>query len=167
MAYILRKVERTWWYRDRRDQFQWLMEGELHADILCAEMATVNGTLSVYCLDAEKTHLERIVAAIACTRNYLQNLDYVLIPEVDLREVFRFEVTPGETPDSLVNELHRDIVHLTPSLVNNLTYRIRDRRESICRCKRNKVKKTILQEIDNGHININQLKEPLRTSISK
>ncbi len=167
MAYVLRKVEKTWWYKDQRDQFEWLTEGELLADILCAEMATVNGMLSVYFLDAEKSYLDRVVAAIACTRNYLQNLDYVLIPEADLKGVYFIENTPGETPDRFVNELHRDVVHLTPSLLNGLTYKIRDCRASICRYKRNKLKRTILQEIRNGNIDPNRLKEPLRTSLSK
>lgn len=167
MSYIFRKVDKPWWYKDQRDQFEWLKDGELVADILCEEMATVNGTLSVYLLDEGKSQLDRIVAALACTRNYLQNLDYVIFRQDDLNQVFSLEDSLGETPDSLVNNLHRDIVHLTPALVNDLTYRIRDRRESICRCTRSKVKKKILQEINNGHIDVGQLKEPLRTSISK
>ena len=89
MSYIIRKVHKPWWYKDRQDEFRWLEKGELLADILSVEMATEKGTLSTYSIDCV-TQLNRVVAALACSRDSLQNLDYVLFPKSALDNCFEF-----------------------------------------------------------------------------
>ncbi len=167
MSFIFRKVSRPWWYKDRRDEYDWLESDELVADILCDEMATKNGTLSTYILDSNKRNLNRIIAAQACTRDSIQNLDFVLIPETEIEQEYESCRSPGNTPDETVNMWHLDIIHLTPSKLTEFVYGIRDRRDMICRANWKKVECAILDGVSYGYIDVNKIKEPLRTKLSE
>ena len=55
------------------------MANELVADVL-KELRTTRGSLSVYKVDSGMQNLDRVIRAYACTRNSLNDIDYVLVP---------------------------------------------------------------------------------------
>ena len=163
MSYIFRGIgNKTWWYKDRSD-FPWLGEGELIADVFKGLNAT-NGSLSVYAVNDE-ININRIIAALACTRNNIQNFDYVLVPASVIEENFELQETKGDTADDKVNEWHLDIIHLTPSKLTSLAYIFRDHRESMSRLPEKKVESAVLQGIDADFINRNRVNRSLQTKL--
>lgn len=163
MSYILRGIgKKSWWYKDQRPDFPWLKEGELLADVFKA-IQTKEGSLSVYAVDSDQTHLNRIIAALACTRDSLQDYDYVLVPASVIEEKFELRETKGDTADDEVNEWHLDIAHLTPSKLTSLAYIFRDHRESMNKLPRKKVEYEIRSGINSGFIDRNKIKDRLKT----
>lgn len=161
MSYIFRGIgNKTWWYKDRSD-FPWLGEGELIADIFKGLNAT-HGSLSVYAVDSDQTYLNRIIAALACTRNSIQNFDYVLVPVSIIEENFELQETKGNTADDKVNEWHWNIIHLTSSKLNELAYIVRDHRESMSRLPEKKVESAVRQGIDDQFIDFNRIRDSLK-----
>lgn len=167
MSYIFRKVHRPWWYKDRRDEFKWLEDGELVADILRDEVATFGGKLSTYVIDKDKKRLRRVIAAMASTRDSVQNFDYVLFPESELLNRYKFCSSAGDTPDAVVNQWHIDLIRFTPSSLVEFVYSLRDRRDKIVRLNKKKVESAILDGIGYGHIDFGKISEPLRISLAE
>ena len=167
MSYVLRKIHKPWWYKDQSDNYEWLTDGELVSDIFRTEMATEDGKLSIYALDEDRQNLSRIAAALACTRDFLQNLDFVVLPKDLILNALVLQDSPGDTPDETVNKWHVDIVHLTPSKLTDLTYLIRDHRHSFGRFKSKQLDSAILEGIGYGHISLNRVSEPLRQKLSE
>lgn len=161
MSFIFRGIDnKAWWYKDRSD-FPWLKEGDLVADVFKG-LRTTHGALSVYAVD-EKARVNRIIAALACTRNNIQNFDYVLVPASVIEENFELQETKGDTADDEVNEWHLDIAHLTPLKLTSLAYIFRDHRESMDRLSKKKVESEIRSGINSGFIDRNQVKDRLKT----
>ena len=161
MSYIFRGIgNKTWWYKDRSD-FPWLGEGDLVADVFKGLSAT-HGSLSVYAVN-DVININRIIAALACTRNNIQNFDYVLVPASVIEENFELQETKGDTADDKVNEWHLDIAHLTPLKLTSLAYIFRDHRESMARLSKKKVESEIHSGINSGFIDRNQVKGRLKT----
>lgn len=92
----------------------WLPRGELQADAL-GDVATKQNRLSIYVIDdAAGVTVDRVVAAIAATRDYVTEFDYIAF-DVDVLGPLGIKtlVCPGETPDEAVNRVHWDVIDLT------------------------------------------------------
>ncbi len=166
MSYIFRGIgKKSLWYKDQLPDFPWLKEGDLVADVF-KDLKTNHGTLSVYAVDSDQTHLNRIIAALACTRDSLQDYDYVLVPAGVIEENFELQETKGDTADGEVNEWHFDIAHLTPSKLTSLAYIFRDHRESMNKLPRKKVESEIRSGINSGFIDRNKIKDRLQTKFA-
>ena len=163
MSYIFRGIgKKSWWYKDLHPDFPWLEQGELFADVFKA-IRTKDGSLSVYAVDSDQTYLNRIIAALACTRDSLQDFEYVLVPASVIEEKFELQETKGNTADDKVNEWHWNIVHLTPSKLTGLAYIFRDHRESMDKLPKKKIESEIRSGINSGFIDRNQVKDRLKT----
>lgn len=163
MAYLFRDIRRkSWWNPDRRRG--WLQENELAADVFKG-LATINGELSTYVIDAEKARVHRVVAALACTRDNFQPIDYVLIPFDAVASLFSLSETLGETPDDEVNGWHVDVIHLTPSKLVDLVYLIREHKDAMRRFPKKQVESAVLQGIDADFINRNRVNRSLQTKL--
>lgn len=163
MAYLFRDIRRkSWWDPDR--PHDWLQENELAADVFKG-LATINGALSTYVIDAEKARVLRVVAALACTRDNFQPIDCVLIPFDAVANSFSLSETPGETPDDEVNGWHVDVVHLTPSKLVDLVYLIREHKDAMRRFPKKQVESAALQGIDADFIDRNKIKDRLQTKL--
>ena len=162
MSYIFRGIDnKARWYKGLRPDFPWLEQGELLADVF-KDLRTTHGTLSVYAVDSNQTYLNRIIAALACTRNNIQNYDYVLVPASIIKEKFELQETKGNTADDKVNEWHWNIIHLTSSKLNELAYIVRDHRESMSRLPEKKVESAVRQGIDDQFIDFNRIQDSLK-----
>ena len=116
--WLLRKIEDKdrWRYDDPDFHPPWISteSGEIPADPL-QDLNTKNNQLSVYMLNEVRAELvDRILTALAATRNNSQKIECLIIPE-EIIKYLNLELKRGKggTPDGFVNELHCDIVQLT------------------------------------------------------
>ena len=110
MRLFLRAVRQRRWLRKPEDV--WLDDGELKGDAL-SDLNTRNGRLSVYTVSSD-TDKQQIAVALAATRRNFSNMDYVVFSDSNLRQSgISVQQTPGETPDSEVNNLHYELGKLT------------------------------------------------------
>jgi hypothetical protein len=64
--------------KSRYHQQAWLGGGAMHADPL-ADFNTQDNCLSLWLIEGENSNLDRVLAAIAGTRQFAQNLDFALL----------------------------------------------------------------------------------------
>lgn len=97
MGFLLREIKRPRWLK--REELPWLAEGELQADVL-ADLKTNDNRLSVWSIDDQKLNLDRVIAAVAVTRDHIEKLDYALFQDDTLSALsIQIEPTKGTTPD--------------------------------------------------------------------
>ena len=109
MAVVLRKLsqKRHW------DDMEWLEQGDTQADVVKC-LYPANNKLSVYILDRPARQMERVVAALALTRDHLAHMDLAVIPDSILEDCdIRAASKEGDTPDPGVNQWHIDLVELS------------------------------------------------------
>jgi len=166
VSFIFRGIgNKAWWYKDRSD-FPWLREGEIIADVLKG-LGTTRGALSIYEINEDKSNLHRVIAAYTTTRNSVNDVDYVLVPIDTIKEKFALEKTRGHTADDVVNGLHFDIIHLTPSKLIDLAYVFRDHREAMQRLRKKKIEIQIRQGLENGYIDFKRINKSLEGKFGK
>ncbi|MBI5747051.1 MAG: hypothetical protein HZA13_08620 [Nitrospirae bacterium] len=119
MPFLFRKIDnkRRW---DKDASFSWLELHDIQADPV-TDLKTSQNILSVYCIDDERSNLDRVVAAIAATRDRFDILDYILFDQRILSEIdVKIEKTIGKTPDEQVNNCHLQLVELSGFKLVNL-----------------------------------------------
>ncbi len=93
----------------------WLTEDDIPADPIC-DFRTSNNKSSVYEIDeGNPSPLERRIAvALAATKQKLDKIEYILLDKriIEAAEI-KIVRRPGETPDSEINILHRDLNELS------------------------------------------------------
>lgn len=120
MAIMLRKIEWRRWYKDK-EMFSWLGEGEIPADPL-TDLKTTQNNLSVFYIKEDHSNLNDIIAAMAATRDYAANFDYLLFDEQICSELsIEIKDTKGATPNEEVNKWHRDLMELSADKLLNLS----------------------------------------------
>lgn len=123
MPFLMRGlIQKKKWNRDAQE-YNWLKIGEAPAERLRDFWAKGN-ELSLWYIDEivsleeseEDPRIQRLVTAIAATRDHLEDYEYVLV-DVDrvAEKQLHLHVNAGTTGDELVNSWHRDIRHLSAS----------------------------------------------------
>ena len=162
MTMIFRKLckKRNW------DCPEWMGEEEAPADAAkCLE--THSNTLSIYVLADPDEQLDRVVAALALTRNHLGEFDLAVAPEPILTECgLTIEDKQGDTPDLEVNHWHRDISQLTLGKVAQLAASIRVR-GSIVRYQEKQVENAIRTSVNSEYVRSNRIPPTLVTSLER
>jgi hypothetical protein len=129
VTFVLRKVVRNRWHKHAYNpEFGWLANGEISADPL-RDLGTSKGVLSVYIIDdpSNIVTLNRVTAGMACTTESLSNFEYVLFSLDAIAQAgLRLHETLGDTPDSYVNDLHRDIIEITARKLVDLLHIVWD-----------------------------------------
>ena len=161
MALILIKIDWRKWYKP--DGVPWLEEGELQADALWDLRQTEN-KLSGWHIEDDESNLERVVASLAGTRDYLCNYDVILLDRqivVDLN--IKVIKTDGSGKDSSANaQWHLDLVELTVSKIAGLAHALRYK-GTLKRFQEGKV-----QELLNNAVRLKYIKfEDLKPDIKK
>jgi hypothetical protein len=155
MPLILRKIRKARWHRN--DDLDWLLPDEIQADSLL-DLSTKDNQLSIYIVEDDRSNLERIIAALAGNCNFISNVDYALLPAEVLSEMgIEVAGVQGETSDEQVNEVHRDLIHLSASKILELAQSISTRGERT-RLTAKKVSEMIGRSIANGYIDKARLK---------
>jgi hypothetical protein len=121
MAKLLRKVQRKTDWDPDGEFSSYLPAGHAPADAL-KDLATTNNNLSVWQVDDAGENLDRVLAAIVSTRQYLQVLDYLIIDSERIQALnLAVAQTPGDTHDVQANEAwHFHLTRLSATDVANL-----------------------------------------------
>jgi len=112
MAKLLRKIDkhRHWFKTDAQVQ---LDAGDVPADPL-GDLRTSGNKLSVFQVDEDRSNIERIARALACGRERLDDVGYVLFDASVLEKAsIELNLIDGKTLDSAVNKCHADLINLT------------------------------------------------------
>lgn len=162
MSLVFRSIGNKHWYSaDQPDFKDWLRDGELVADVF-KELRTTRGSLSVYKVDSVENNLDRVICAYACTRNSLNDIDYVLVPLDIIHNQFDTAFTLGTTADDEVNRLHLDIEHLSASKLLQLARVFQDHHSAMHRIRKRHVKSKIRDCIKNKHLIFSRIDETLQ-----
>ena len=148
------------------DDLPWLGPQDTQADAFKCLMTKQN-RLSVFVLDKPDDQTERVVAALAVTRDNLAPLDLAIAPEeVLVRCDIRRDKIQGETPDSWVNGWHEDLVELTVAKITRLAAAIKSEGE-IRRYNLKKVETAIQQSLEANYIGAEHINGRLVQSLRK
>ncbi len=164
MKFLFREIRNKSWWDKSHEELPWLNKGELIADVF-KSLGTHNGDLSTYVIEADKSNLNQVVAAYACTRESLQRVDYVLIPYEVVDNSFELKDTPGSTADDAVNSWHRDISELTPQKLLDLVYLINSHRDKMTRIPRKTVEKEVCKSRKLKNIDCEKVHPTLKEKI--
>jgi hypothetical protein len=97
--------------------------GEIIADPMSDFLPTDKGTLSVYLVENNKQYIDRVIAAMAATRQDVDKFEYAIVELQDLESRgFETEIQLGTTPDEEVNRWHLNIVKLSTQKILDLTH---------------------------------------------
>lgn len=147
MTTIFRKLrqKRHW------DSKPWLGTGDSQSDAAKCLM-TDDNRLSVFILENSNVQMERVVAALALTRDNLEHVDLAIAPE-EVLEVcgIRHAKVPAKTPDSEVNDWHLDLVELTLAKIAELATAIRNEGK-IVRYQRTDVRVAVQKSLRTANI---------------
>ena len=162
MTVIFRKLnQKRYW-----DNAPWLRQGDTQADATKC-LATTNNSLSIFVLDEPDEKMERVVAALASTRDYLTTFDLAIFSADILRECgIKRNENQAKTPDREVNGWHEDLIELTMSKVALLASAIK-RGGCIKRYNEKKVATSIKNSLSNNFIDPEQIKPKLADSLRK
>ena len=128
MPLLLRTVRQNRWYKDQASA--WLEKADVPADPI-GDLSTSQNRLSVWLVAADRSNIERIVRAVAVTRDKIESTGYVLFDSALLSDVgTSAETVPGKTPDEAANDWHRDLVDLSGNKLVALTRAILTNGES-------------------------------------
>ena len=125
MPLVFRKIKKSKWYKN--DAVPWLASEDLQADAL-ADLATMGNALSVYLLEEDdQESLERLLTALAMTRESVRAIDYALFAGDALSDLgFKIANNDGDTPDAVVNSWHRHLIELSADKIMSLAIIIRN-----------------------------------------
>ena len=122
-------------------------------------------SLSVYMV--QRDQLERVVAALALTRDNLTSLDLAMADASILSEhSIKEDATLDLTPDQDVNDWHRDLIELSIGRLAKLATAIRAR-GTIHRFQPRHVLDAVRSSINGGHIELARLKASMSASLQK
>lgn len=118
MALLLRIVTNPKWVRP-----SWLPAEDVPADAL-TDLRANNNELSVWTVEADRTNLDMVLAAVASSRKGLDKLDYTLLDEASLPAIqIKCVRSEGNTPHAKANaSVHCDLVELTVQQVAQLAH---------------------------------------------
>ena len=128
---------------------------------------TSQNQLSVFVLDRADDQTERVVAALAVTRDSLAQLDLAIAPEEVLARCdIRRDRVQGQTPDPEVNDWHEDLVELTAGKIARLAAAIKSDGK-IRRYNLKQVEAAIQQSLDEDFIGAEQINGKLVPSLRR
>ncbi len=128
---------------------------------------TRQNRLSVFVLDGVDDRTERVVAALAVTRDSLAYLDLAIAPEEVLARCdIRRDKVQGQTPDPGVNDWHEDLVELTAGKIVRLAAAIKGEGE-IGRYNLKKAGAAVQQSLDEDFIGAEHINGNLVQSLRR
>lgn len=123
MAYLLRKIRKSRWYKT--EETAWLSEDDLQADAL-GDLVEQANKFSVFTIDENQSNFERVIAALGANTDRPSNIDFALFNEMVIYDLgIKIENVGGELPDEQVNNWHNDLCELSASKVFNLAMTIK------------------------------------------
>jgi hypothetical protein len=136
MPTFLRVVQKSRWHP--KPEWDGWTSSEIQGDAL-RDLTTGGNALSLYRVD-EGTEIDRVVTALAATRETLSHIDYVVFDGAPLASSSIDVVqTDGKTPDKEVNHVHYDLARLTVSKLVQVA-------QIVSRCKKERITKSQMKD---------------------
>ncbi len=111
MPFYLIRINRRIW--DRDGYADWLQAGQAPADLF-RDLRVVNGRISVWHIEDDKSNLDQVITALAVTRDNIDVFDYGLFDQMIVgASGIRTGSAAGDTPLHSANHWHSDLVELT------------------------------------------------------
>jgi len=153
VAKALRKIESKFWFKTQPPP-DWVSDGDIIADPV-TNLQTRGCRLSIYEFD-DDSKIDRIVAALALTRNRLQSFDFIIF-DLSLLEDLHIEMTikQGDGFDSKVQEWHRDLVELSALKIVEFCKALKDAKPGTRYKER--LRELVRQGIISGQIDVGKL----------
>jgi len=150
MSLLVRKVDKyPLWSKDTAVPF--LEQNDSPADVL-SDLRTKENRISVYVLAQDKSNLERVVRAIAAGKDRIEHTAYIVFDSQIVSDAgIEIVEVPGETGDTEVNSLHRDLVLTGRKLVELAVGILRDG-EQVQRILREEMVQLVEQGIAAGEL---------------
>lgn len=120
MPLLLHTIRQSRWLRD--EARPWLERNDVPADAV-SDLRTTDNCLSVWEVAPDRSNLERIVRAVALSRDVIANTGFIVF-EADLLTHIGVKSSgehKGQTPDDEANDWHRDLVDLSGNQLVALT----------------------------------------------
>lgn len=163
--FLFRNITRAKWSNKRG-----LSEGEIPADAVTIDLRTDGNALSFWrCPTEECDDLEAAALAFAAGRDSLQKLEFVWIPDVEMVEAdVIIENTSGHTPVSDLATTHVSIPRLDYSRLGTMAQFVVSALEANRSrvITKPRVKALLLKAVNDGRIDVDDLKEKLRAQIT-
>jgi len=140
------------------DRWHPVIEGDISEALL--DLKTVEGKLSVWHIEENKSNLNDVLVALATTRNGTRDLEYVLFNEQLLTELdIQCEKSRGETLYEEVNiNWHRDLLDLTETKCERLARALMEKGQFDILIK-DWILRYMANAVHSGQIPFHQLKE--------
>ncbi len=146
MAFLLRGFRQGRWYGAIHNA-----DSPLPADPL-ADLNTVDNSLSVWAIQDDLRNLPEIVTGLSATREYMSNMDVVLVREENLSEIgIDIGPSPARTPLAGVDAFHCDLIGLTAAAIVSLAETLR-RHGLFYRFSEKKVRDLLVAAINAGRL---------------
>ncbi len=165
MPTLLRKIDhKTNWAKDG-DFSKYIPQGSAPADAL-QDVSTDENALSVWEAGEDSASFDRVVAAIASNREYLQKIDFLVFDSTLVKDLgLKMERKPGETLDEYANaSWHFDLIHLSVSDLSCLANAM-FANANIKRLYEKDLVRLLRTSIGNGHIDGDKLKPSVKSKV--
>lgn len=119
MPFLLRCITQARWLKDTAAPF--LARGDVPADPF-GDLRTKENKFSVWLIEDDQLDLQRVICAIAATREKPDKFDYLLF-DLQMLSGVNIEIsqTVGDTPDKEINiSFHHDLIDLSGLKLFNL-----------------------------------------------
>ena len=162
MPFLLRGVRKARWTHDQKPS--WLSQTDIPADTM-DDLGTKSNSLSLWHVEDDESNLDEVVVAIAASRDWVANLDYVL---VDLRFLSQLDIpieaTPVSSPLPEADCWHRDLVHLSAQKLVRVAEAMWDSGRTERRSEK-AVQQLLAEAVESGRINQSKLNDKIRSQI--
>jgi hypothetical protein len=165
VALILRRVTRPNWYRGVGES-----EGKTDDEMAAEDFQPdPDGEISVW--EVEEDRVDRVIAAVASSRDYLDTFDYVIFNEVLIANLgITAASTEGDTHDDGANRAwHRNLSSPSQAAILSLVAAIRASRpnpdDPALRKKKNEVLGLLANSVKREWIKIEDLSEQLQARV--
>jgi hypothetical protein len=158
VALLLRSIRKARWSQSP----EWCDEGDLGADAL-NDLATKDNALSVWQIEQDESNLERVIAALAATRDYLSNFDLILFPEEIVADSgIATDRSEGVSADHEANaRWHCDLRMISASKLASLARSIKAR-GTLRRILERQVGNCIFRGVQEGRIDSSSVSQSIR-----
>jgi hypothetical protein len=156
MPSLLRTISKAKW------EIVGLANGELQADAL-TDLNTRGNVLSLWHIEDDRSNVDRLITALAATRQKPDKFDYAII-DLDILSTIGIHIRAsiGETPDEAVNSWHWDAIELTATQILKLAQAIRETGE-IKRVLEKQITKMLIDAASSGRIQRARIKQEKMT----
>ena len=167
MPYLLHQIQhKSNWDRDPAAP-RYLPEGEAPADVV-EDLRTEENNLSVWHIEDNRSNLDRVIAALAAGRDFLQKFDFLLIDSQFLGEHgFKLHQIDGNSRDRhAAQNWHLHIVQISALGLGKLAELLFQSGEVVRKYEK-QLEQLLRSAVDQGSLTLDDLKPKVREKVER